>query len=265
MADPIFIGGLMKSGTTLLRALVSNHPNVFGGLETQWFSDDFMSEWQDPDAACVARVRAFYGVSVEDHYALRTNARDALDYLDGFMALCARRSEKRRWVEKTPGNATHLGDIFDRWSGAQFLHVIRDPRDVYASWKKNGKYDLGRFLSDVHHIERAVGDRLGSTDRSYTEVHYEDLVSDPESTMRAVFRFLGEPWVEGIDRYAGTDEDFRKVKAVTGEESSTLLSLSRPIFSDSTGQWRDTLSRHEQNAIEAGAHSYARRTAAFRE
>lgn len=35
--SPIFIGGQMKSGTTLVRALLSQHPNIFGGLETHWF------------------------------------------------------------------------------------------------------------------------------------------------------------------------------------------------------------------------------------
>lgn len=34
---PIFIGGLYKSGTSLLRAMLGQHSNIASGLETFWF------------------------------------------------------------------------------------------------------------------------------------------------------------------------------------------------------------------------------------
>ena len=37
---PIFIGGMFKSGTSLLRRLIGSHPTIFAGLETNWFRLD---------------------------------------------------------------------------------------------------------------------------------------------------------------------------------------------------------------------------------
>ena len=39
--SPIFIGGLFKSGTTLLRAMLGQHSAIASGLETQWFKMDW--------------------------------------------------------------------------------------------------------------------------------------------------------------------------------------------------------------------------------
>ena len=40
----IFIGGMYKSGTSLLRSMIGQHSAVFSGLETNWFklsADEF--------------------------------------------------------------------------------------------------------------------------------------------------------------------------------------------------------------------------------
>ncbi|MDZ7696604.1 MAG: sulfotransferase [Deltaproteobacteria bacterium] len=44
--SPIFIGGLYKSGTSLLRAMLSQHSSIVGGLETFWFDLDFSGKTQ---------------------------------------------------------------------------------------------------------------------------------------------------------------------------------------------------------------------------
>ena len=39
-SNPIFVGGYFKSGTSLLRALLGQHPDIASGLETHWFAID---------------------------------------------------------------------------------------------------------------------------------------------------------------------------------------------------------------------------------
>jgi hypothetical protein len=263
-AGPIFIGGLMKSGTTLLRAMLGRHPGLFGGLETHWFTADFAQGWRDARSPSITRLLAFFDMDEADHEAVAAGAGDAAGYLDAFMARCAARAGKPRWVEKTPGNVLHLDAIAARWPGARVLHMIRDPRDVYASWKKSHKYDLDRFLADAAAIERALGDRLGTSDAGYLEVHYEDLVRAPRAAMEAVLAFAGEPWADGIDDYQGTAGEYEKVERVTGKASPTLASVARPIFQDGVGQWRAVLTAEEVAAIESRLGDYAARTGAYR-
>ncbi|MBT5190889.1 MAG: hypothetical protein HOM07_00975, partial [Rhodospirillaceae bacterium] len=42
--SPIFIGGLMRSGTTLFRAMLSQHSAIASGLETHWFDIDWPNQ-----------------------------------------------------------------------------------------------------------------------------------------------------------------------------------------------------------------------------
>ena len=48
---PIFIGCMPKSGASLLRSLIGNHPNIFGGdgFETNWFADEVKNHWKESD------------------------------------------------------------------------------------------------------------------------------------------------------------------------------------------------------------------------
>jgi len=48
-----------------------------------------------------------------------------------------------------------------------------------------------------------------------------------------------------------TGEEREKVQEVTGRDSLTSVSLTRPIFSDSLGQWRTMLTTDEAARIEA--------------
>lgn len=34
--SPVFIGGIFKSGTSLVRVMLGQHSSFFAGLETQW-------------------------------------------------------------------------------------------------------------------------------------------------------------------------------------------------------------------------------------
>jgi hypothetical protein len=249
--SPIFVGGLMKSGTSLLRKLLANHPAVFGGLETHWFTDDVRLRWRDSGGRRQQWLREFYDLSSDDYDRLARDARDGIEFLDSLMRHCTLRAGKERWIEKTPDNILHLDLIWERWPAAHVLHVVRDYRDVYASWKRNGKLSLGEFLRQVHLVGGAVEAIQGDRRDQYFEVDYNELVDATEFVLREVCAFVGERYVAGLSAYDGDDSDFQKVLAVTGTESATTRSLSQPIFRSSIGQWRSTLSEGELTTIES--------------
>jgi len=265
MQPPIFIGGLMKSGTTLLRALTANHAHIFGGLETHWFALEFQEHYRDPEAPAVNRLFGFFDVPLAEHARLVAGTVDGTEFFGRFMDLATQRAGKQRWVEKTPGNVLHLGTIFARFPGSRFLHMIRDPRDVYASWKKNGKYDLDIFMEHAKRIEGCLSTRLGAGDAGYKEVRYEDLVRDPETVMRMVMAFLDEPWEEAVAVNDKGREEYERVLNMTGKASATLASLSKPIFTDSMGRWRDLLTAAEADRIVTGLSSYIEKTNCLRD
>ena len=244
---PLFIGGLMKSGTSLARKLLSRHPALFGGLETHWFSPEFQAGWDDPQSRRVQWMAQFFDVPPEALAALQAESIGPLDFFDRFMWWCAARAGKGRWIEKTPGNILHLDTLRAQWPQAQVVHLVRDYRDVWASWRRNQKGSLEDFIAAAQAAADALAPHLEAP--WLRALSYEALVLEPEATLRGLTDFVGVPWVPGLERYEGDDADLRKVREVTGRESPTTRSLARPLFTDSVGQWRAALPPAEAEAI----------------
>jgi hypothetical protein len=241
---------MMKSGTSLLRVLVGNHPHIFSGYETHWFSPEIQLNWRDGSAKRLIWLRELYEIPPKEFQLLQQNSSSGLEFISAFMEYCTRREGKRRWAEKTPDNILHLETIWNQWPQAQVLHVRRDFRDIYASWKKNRKASLAEFLDRAKTTYRRLDRLLGHSTDNYLEVNYERLVQQPGPAMREVLEFLNEPWVEGMDRNPGDNQEYERVRQVVGVESATALALKRPIFSDSVGQWRRILNKEEVAAID---------------
>jgi len=249
MNQPIFIGGLMKSGTSLLRKLVSLHPNIFGGLETHWFSEDFIEHWHDGNSTRHKWLQEFFEVTEEEAILLRNQSVSSYDFFNRFMNYCTQKNNKTRWVEKTPDNVFHIDTILKEWKDAKILVMQRDMKDVYASWKKNKKTTLEIFLESAKKYQEIIHKHEANTN-NFKIVGYKDLVSNPKETLEDVLSFVGEKYIEGLENYSGDDSDYKKVLNITGKVSSTTESLKKPIFTSSLGKWETILSREEIQCIE---------------
>jgi hypothetical protein len=167
-------------------------------------------------------------------------------FVDNFFTRYQLRQGKQRWAEKTPGNIDHIDYLFRLFPHAQFIHMIRDPRDVYCSVVEKMCNDP-RFdaLTVEQTAQRWVeGIEKGLTWRAkrarYLEVRYEELVHEPVATMREVLQFLGEPWDDGV---FNPEHDAHRASATSNTH--------RPIFSTSVGRWRRELSAEDLRQIEA--------------
>ena len=251
---PIFIGGLMKSGTSLLRVLLGQHPDLFASFETHWYKPEIADDWADPQSRRMRYLRSFFKLSDDDYAALVAAKREApeREFIDIVLAFCTERAGKRRWAEKTPGNIRHLSLIRRIWPTAKLIHVTREYRDCFASWKARRGDSLDTFLSAAKSAYADLDGLLGTEADSYLEVDHDQLVRAPEATMRRVLAFAELDWspaCAALDLDA-TGEERQKVIEVVGKDSHTNVSLSRPIFTDAIGQWQDVLLPEEAQRIE---------------
>ena len=258
LKPPIFIGCLPKSGASLLRTMVGRHPNIFGGdgFETHWFSDEIVGRYQDPTTRRQIWMREWFQVDDAEYGTLQAQATSGVDFFDRFMAFCALRESKGRWLEKTPDNLYHYHAIIQFWPEAQFIHVVREYKDMYASWKgKNtgslNSLDVHEFVKKVKDSYQQIDHLLGTRTPHYMEAKYEELVTVPKKVVMDAVGFLGEPWIEGMENYGGDSEEFDKVKRIMGRESNTSRSLQRPIFTSSVGQWPQILDAEEVAVIDS--------------
>ncbi len=236
--DPVFIGGMFKSGTSLLRAMLGRHSRIFAGLETQWLTQDGRStsaerrEWLE-------RLAIFFDVPAS---ALEQAVGDEVQAdacLDRLMRFLSGRAGKPRWAEKTPFNVGVIDRILTYWPDAKVVHVVRDPRDVYASMVEIGKWtEPAVFANHWRDTVGAARDWLGAGRHpAYHELRYEKLVLAPDATMREALAFLGEPWEPEIAMFDGRPQDLERVQRATGKLSATLRRLAMPLTGSRIGVW----------------------------
>jgi hypothetical protein len=251
---PIFIGGMFKSGTSLLRAMLGQHSAIASGLETYWFDWDWSARESDDMKVMYARLAHFFDMSVAEVTGMAIDSATAEEFLATLMTEVARRQGKPRWAEKTPGNVAHADRIWAAWPDAKIVHIIRDPRDVFASLVEARKWDspdefADRWVSTIGRGLRLKGE-INPSAKSYLAIRYEDLIAAPEQTMRRVIEFIGEPWEAAIAQFNGRQEDFDKVLEATGKASTTLERLKEPLTGDRVGIWPQVLSQAQVAAIQ---------------
>lgn len=251
--DPIFIGGMYKSGTSLLRAMLGQHSRIAAGLETFWF--DF-GRGDDKSAALLAacdRLAYYFELPATDVRVFHAEAASPEAFLDRLMQEVAAREGKPRWLEKTPGNIAHVDRIWAAWKGAQVIHLIRDPRDIYASLLEAQKWSSAdefaeRWCSTIGQGERLVAE-IEPAPTSYLAVRYERLIGAPEATMHEVLEFLDEKWEPQVAIFEGRSEDFQKALEATGKASTTLERLKQPLTANRIGIWKKVLTNKQAEGI----------------
>ncbi len=243
--SPIFIGGFYKSGTSLLRAMLGKHSAIASGLESYWFDLDWFGPRDQKFAHHIERLCNFYEMDEPSMQLIIDKSDSSLHFLDNFMNLYAERTCKRRWAEKTPGNILHLDEIFSKFPDAMVIHIIRDPKDVFASLRQAKKWDSVPVFSKMWSEMLGAADRFqhnaSNSNSSVLSVRYESLVLEPTKTISALLDFIGEEWEEGIDSFSGQKGEFEKVLSLTGKASTTLDRLSKPLSKKRIGIWKKTV------------------------
>lgn len=141
----------------------------------------------------------------------------------------------------------HAQQILAAYPGARIIHMIRDPRDRYASVQKRWERRRGGAGVGVAQWRFSVRRAEKNTVRwpdSYLLVRYEDLVSDPEGHLKTVCGFIGVDYTAEMLSMQGAD-DFDE----TGN-SSYGRRRAGAITTDSIGRFRDVLSEGQVRYIE---------------
>ena len=209
---PVIVGA-PRSGTTLLRLMLDAHPDLAIPPETGFFA--YVAALEGTGDALRTRffelVTAFppdapnwhdFGLAREAFAeALRPIEPFTLaDGLRAFYRLYAQRFGKPRWGEKTPDYSRHVGTFAKLLPEAHFIHIIRDGRDVAASWRQQW-FSPGREPEVLAQgwIERVQAARnAGAQGVHYTEVFYEELVAQPEQVVRRLCTYLDLPWSDQV-------------------------------------------------------------------
>jgi len=219
VSPPLFVLGVSRSGTTLLRVILDRSPGIAIPDET-FFIPQLAHRHSSPvdpaefldDLRRLPRLAA-WGVPAEDFAARLRPGMSVGEALAAVFSAYAAKHGKPRWGDKTPMYMRHLG-LFERlFPDAQYVHLIRDGRDaalafldmpegvVTKTWA-HPRTPAGFACEWRTEVRRArdLGRRLGRS--RYLEVRYEELVADTAGVVRSVCEFAALPFEPGMLEYA---------------------------------------------------------------
>ena len=219
-----FVAGQAKSGTTLLVALLDNHPELLVlPEETAYFPTvltkygprgrraqfDYLTKqslsnvlFGGPCKWCKRSYASFPREKFLETFERAAfdpaNAQDDLLVLmvKAYAATLERPLDTiRRWVEKTPANRNHILAILTRFPHAKIVVTMRDPRAILAAQialektRKTGRFSTYYVIAHWR-VAARLAKRVRDGDSPGLVVPYEQLVCEPASMMEKVCAYL---------------------------------------------------------------------------
>jgi len=198
-ADPVFVYGALRSGTTVFRLMLDAHPALSNCGEV-----DFLLDYLEPDPSrpCGWRYRRAEMALDRIFRARELELDPALDGLALFEDMLA------QLTRRSPGRLTlnihrHVDRLLAIRPGVGIVHLLRDPRDVARSsigmgWAGTLYHGVGHWIGTEQAWDRVVP-RFGPG--QVLTLRYEDLFRDIETELQRVCDFLGVPFDAAMLRY----------------------------------------------------------------
>lgn len=216
---PIFIFGMPRSGTTLLEQIVSRHSKV-GAAGEQVFWRDHRRRLADVNRQSIREGEI---------------PRVAQKYLGLLTSLAP---GKAYVTEKFPSNYIHLGLMYLAFPNATFIHAKRHPVDTCLSIYMRPFFSL----SEVGHTRESIVNayKVYREQMAYwhdvfppgkiLDVQYEEMVSQPDETIRRVIAHCGLEWE---DACLSPEAGERRVKTFSKWQ------VRQPVYTTSVARWKN--------------------------
>jgi Sulfotransferase family len=256
---PFFIVGCPRSGTTLLRWMLEEHPRLAIPPESHWVVD--LVSWDAPwtPARQEGALREILSHRKYRHWWLtdervkctvaRRRPSSYAELVTSIYTAFAEREGKLRWGDKTPENVRQMDLLAGLFPDATFIHIIRDGREVAASlaeqaWSRGGVVNGARWWCECVSAGRAAGARLDP--ERYFELRLENLAHEPEENLRQVCSVLGETYDAKLLQYP---RRIFETEPWRTEDRRSHRHLDKPP-TPGLRDWTTDLSRRQQNTVQ---------------
>jgi len=225
-AQPIFIVGMPRSGTTVLERMLGNHSQVASAGELGDFAQQL--RWAADQA----------GRALLDPPLLQALA--SLDYRAigrGYLRQVRWRLQgQRRFIDKLPPNYLLAGPIARALPQALVVHVRRDPMAVcFSNYRAmfgdsyGYSYDLDALAAHHHAYAGLMRAWQRHLPGRVLEIDYETMVRDPEAALAQVLGRCGLAPEQGAS-------DLTRNAAATATLSS--VQVREPVHARNVEEWR---------------------------
>jgi tetratricopeptide (TPR) repeat protein len=222
-ADPIFILGMPRAGSTLIEQILSSHSKVEGTMEL-------------PDMPALAKRLGGIDqwpqkLATQPPASLRRMGESFLE-----TTRIQRKTDAPYFIDKLPNNWLNVGLILLTLPNAKIIDARRHPLGCcFSNFKQHfargqgfsySLEDMGHYYADyvrmMAHFDAVAPGKI-------VRVFYEDMVSDSGSEIRKLLDALGLPFEDACLRFYDND---RAVRTASSEQ------VRQPIFQSGTEQWQ---------------------------
>ena len=228
IADPIFVVGLPRAGSTLLEQILASHSQVEGTSELQ----DIIGISRKLAGKCRENPSGKYPESLAGLTAEQFRELGEA-YLESTRI---QRSNTPFFIDKMPNNFRHIGLIHLILPNSKIIDARRHPmggcfsgfKQLFANGQTftYGLEDIGKYYRDyvrlMDHWDTVLPGRVH-------RVQYEQMVADTDNQIRALLEYCGLEFEEQCLRFYESD---RAVRTPSSEQ------VRQPIYQGATEQWR---------------------------
>ena len=228
-ADPIFIVGLPRAGSTLLEQILSSHSQVDGTMELPNI------------ASIVNKLNGRQRVDEEHRYPGNLHelspellAKIGEEYINSTQIY---RQNAPYFIDKMPNNFRHIGLIHLILPNAKIIDARRHPmaccfsgfKQLFAEGQEftYGQEEIGRYYKGytklMAHWEEVLPGRV-------LRVQYEDVVDDLDTQVKRILDYCGLPFEDACLEFHKT---VRAVKTPSSEQ------VRQPIYKTGLEQWKN--------------------------
>jgi Flp pilus assembly protein TadD len=228
-----FLGGHPRSGTTLMEQILGAHPDVRAFDEPEAFPNEVLN--------VLSPVQAPKGLALSELDALSVARRADLRerYFRSLFREAPDGVNHEVLLDKNPSPTNSLHLWLRLFPELKVIIALRDPRDVVISCYLQN-FPLTATTANFLSLERTAKHYADLMDVwlrfrdlggfEWMEMHYHEVVANPEGEGRRVTEFLGLPW---HPQQAGHHEIARK-KIL---HSPTYFEAAKPLYKQAVNRW----------------------------
>ncbi len=260
---PIFITGVYRSGTTLISQILNNHSSLRIIHDTLHFFRFYLAKYNPVNETYTKIVQEASNRLLE-RYAIYVPKDEIIYSLDQLSDVSFRDVYNEimfhtfcncdttlRWGEKSLIQWSNIPTFLQMFPHGQAIHVIRDPRDVLASYREMTnelphKY-LDAIFTCLHSMTWASNMGAQLDVDQYMVLKHEDLVTEPQQTLYQICKFLDIP-------YQANMMDFSLYKDQSGNDwnsNTSFNDIPNEITSASAYRWKNKLQPFEIALVES--------------
>lgn len=222
----IFIVGMMRSGTSLTEQMLAQVSNITPGGEMNAISRQIspIEKTTMQHARPNPSTRAIYTKQVIEKMSKAAYQMYNQVAQQGYV------------TDKQPYNHAYVPLIAHMFPGCKIIHCVRDPMDCCLSnytqafsrphMQTHDQYWLGRYYRDY---ERMMSAWHTIDEVDMIDLHYEELVADPQSQSKRMMEFLGIDWTPDILNFHESD---RTVSTASRDQ------VRKPLYTSSVQKYK---------------------------